>query len=76
MDETSLLIHFGNRVRTERLKLGLPQEKLAFDCGLDRTYISGIERGKRNLSLLNIHRLAAALGLPAADLLKDGGVKR
>lgn len=76
MDETSLLINFGDRVRTERLKLGLSQEKLAFDCGLDRTYISGIERGKRNLSLLNIHRLADALGLPAADLLKDEGGKR
>ena len=73
MDESSLLIRFGDRVRTERLTLGLSQEKLAFDCGLDRTYISGIERGKRNLSLVNIHRLATALGLPAADLLKDGG---
>jgi transcriptional regulator with XRE-family HTH domain len=73
MDETSLLKHFGDRVRAERLKLGLSQEKLAFDSGLDRTYISAIERGKRNLSLLNIHRLAAAFGLPTADLLKDGG---
>lgn len=46
------------------------------DCGLDRTYISGIERGKRNVSLINIHKLAIALGVPAAEfLLTNGGSK-
>ena len=75
MDETRLLLNFGDRVRTARLKLGLSQEKLALDCGLDRTYISGIERGKRNVSLINIHRLADALGGSASDLLQEGGGK-
>jgi transcriptional regulator with XRE-family HTH domain len=75
MDETRLLLNFGDRVRTARLKLGLSQEKLALDCGLDRTYISGIERGKRNVSLINIHRLADALGVSASDLLQEGGGK-
>jgi transcriptional regulator with XRE-family HTH domain len=73
MDEARLLLNFGDRVRTARLNLGLSQEKLASDCGMDRTYISGIERGKRNVSLLNIHRLADALGMPAADLVQKGG---
>jgi transcriptional regulator with XRE-family HTH domain len=72
MDEARLLLNFGDRVRTARLNLGLSQEKLASDCGMDRTYISGIERGKRNVSLLNIHRLADALGMPAADLVQKG----
>jgi transcriptional regulator with XRE-family HTH domain len=75
MDESQLLQNFGDRVRALRLDLGVSQEKLALDCGLDRTYISGIERGKRNVSLVNIHRLADALGVPASDLLKKGGGK-
>lgn len=76
MDEARLLVNFGNRVRSARLALGLSQEKLAMDCGLDRTYISGIERGKRNVSLINVYKIATALGVPAAELLiTDGGVK-
>ena len=73
MDEARLLLNFGDRVRTARLKRGLSQEKLALECGLDRTYISGIERGKRNVSLVNIHRLAGSLGVSAANLLQEGG---
>ena len=76
MDEARLLKNFGERVRSARAELGLSQEKLAFDCGLDRTYISGIERGKRNVSIINIHKLANALGVTASDLLlKNGGAK-
>lgn len=76
MDEARLLTNFGDRVRSARLALGLSQEKLAMDCGLDRTYISGIERGKRNVSLINIHKLATALRVPAAEfLLTNGGTK-
>ena len=68
MDEARLLINFGGRVRSARLAIGLSQEKLAEECGLDRTYISGIERGKRNVSLINIHKLATALRVPVAEL--------
>ncbi len=60
---------FGLRVRALRLARDLSQEELADRCGLHPTYISGIERGRRNISLLNIYRLAAALGLPPGDLL-------
>ncbi|MDP3850791.1 MAG: helix-turn-helix transcriptional regulator [Luteolibacter sp.] len=76
MHEALLLSNFGDCVRSARLTLGLSQEKLALDCGLDRTYISSVERGKRNVSLINIHKLATALGIQAADpLLTKGGVK-
>lgn len=73
MDEAQLLLKFGARVRNARLGVGLSQETLALDCGLDRTYISSVERGKRNVSLINIHKLAAGLGIPATELLATKG---
>lgn len=60
---------FGDKVRKERAKQGMSQEQLAFKTGLDRTYISGIERGKRNPSLKNIGRLAEALKTSLSKLL-------
>jgi transcriptional regulator with XRE-family HTH domain len=60
---------FGARVRSIRAQKGLSQEDLALACGLDRTYIGGVERGERNISLINIHRIAEALGVPAKELL-------
>jgi transcriptional regulator with XRE-family HTH domain len=62
--------HFGARVRAIRKQNGLSQEALALACELDRTYIGGVERGERNISLVNIHRIAEALGVPPAELLK------
>ena len=61
-------IQFGDRVREYRKRLGLSQEELAHACNLDRTYIGGVERGERNISLLNIHRIAAALKLNPSEL--------
>lgn len=52
---------FGERVRQERTKQRISQEELGFRTGLDRTYISGIERGVRNPSLENIGRISKAL---------------
>ncbi len=60
---------FGDAVRKERQRLGLSQEKLAFAAGLDRTYISSVERGERNISLVNIHKIAKALKVKPRDLL-------
>jgi len=60
---------FGQRVRELRKQKDLSQEALALDCDLDRTYIGGVERGERNISLLNIHKIAEALGVSAKDLL-------
>ena len=69
MQAGSILDKFGRRIRKARLECGLSQEALGFEAGLDRTYVSSVERGKRNISLLNIHRLAKALGLKAKDLV-------
>lgn len=59
---------FGDRVRDFRKKKGLSQESLALACALDRTYIGGVERGERNLSLINIYKIAEALGVNVKDL--------
>lgn len=67
---TDILVRFGQRLREKRTELGISQEAFADKCGLDRTYISGIERGKRNVSLLNIDKIAKALGASIAELMK------
>lgn len=64
------LKHFGEKVRELRVKRGLSQEQLAESSGLHRTYISSLELGKRNVSLINIHALAKALGVTPDKLLK------
>lgn len=64
---------FGNRVRELRHLSGESQEGLALTCELDRSYIGQVERGERNLSLENIHRLAKALGVEAFELLLPVG---
>lgn len=61
---------FGRNVRLLRVKLGLSQEKLALACGLDRTYVGSVERGERNISLINIGKLAEALRITPSDLLR------
>ncbi|MGH7986486.1 MAG: helix-turn-helix domain-containing protein [Candidatus Binataceae bacterium] len=66
--ETQVQKHFGERVRELRKKKGISQESLALACGLDRSYIGGVERGERNISLLNILKLAKALGVSAREL--------
>jgi transcriptional regulator with XRE-family HTH domain len=63
-----VLTRFGKRVREERTALGLSQEAFADKCKLDRTYISGIERGKRNVSLRNIEVIAKTLGISISEL--------
>lgn len=60
--EQAILREFGVRVRRAREARGWTQEDLAAETGLDRTYIGGIERGERNLALLNVNKLALALG--------------
>jgi transcriptional regulator with XRE-family HTH domain len=66
---SDVLIQFGARLRTTRQKEGISQERLAELAGLHRTYVSSVERGKRNISLLNIERLATALGVAMSDLM-------
>ena len=61
MVSSDVQARFGKRLREIRHKKGLSQERLADLAGLHRTYISGVERGERNISLLNIERLAISL---------------
>ena len=65
------LVQFGARVRTFRTEAKLSQEDLAELTGLHRNYVSQIECGRRNLSLLNILKLAKALKLPASKLIEN-----
>jgi transcriptional regulator with XRE-family HTH domain len=69
-DNADILRRFGDRVRKLRRKLGLSQEAFAGVCGLDRTYIGGIERGERNVSLRNIGIIAAALKVSVSRLMQ------
>jgi transcriptional regulator with XRE-family HTH domain len=62
---------FGRRVRTLREKLGLSQEELAERAQLHWTYVSGIERGKRNPGLNTLARLSTALQVPLSKLMSD-----
>jgi transcriptional regulator with XRE-family HTH domain len=59
---------FGEWVRELRKRKGFSQESLALACDLDRTYIGGVERGERNISLVNILKISRALGVPPGKL--------
>ncbi len=61
---------FGARLHQLRKARDMSQEDVAFAADLDRSYLSAIERGKRNLSLVNIHRIAKALGVGAGELFE------
>lgn len=65
------LKRFGQRVRELRQAAGLSQEELAERCRLHRTYIGGIERGERNVGVLNLLQLARALRVRPGELLAD-----
>ncbi|MFM7181524.1 MAG: helix-turn-helix domain-containing protein [Verrucomicrobiales bacterium] len=66
-----ILKKFGQRVRKLRIDQGFYQESFAAACGLDRTYLGGIERGERNVSLRNINLIAETLQIPIAELMKS-----
>ncbi len=65
-----ILARFGQRVRERRTALGISQEAFAAKADLDRTYISGIERGLRNVGLRNVEAIAKALGLSVGELMQ------
>ncbi|MEO0702489.1 MAG: helix-turn-helix transcriptional regulator [Pseudomonadota bacterium] len=62
---------FAKNVRLARAERGISQETLALEAGVNRTYLSAVERSEQNISLDNVYRLAEALGIPAWQLLKD-----
>jgi transcriptional regulator with XRE-family HTH domain len=63
-------IRFGRALRSRRTRLGVSQEEFADMCEMDRTYIGGIERGERNLSLVNIEKIARTLEISLSDLFR------
>lgn len=67
------LILFGQRLVQLRKERGWSQEQLALECGMARSYLGGVERGKRNIALLNICKLADALSVSPAEMLKFQG---
>jgi len=72
MNSENILKGFGQNLKDIRATKNLSQEKLAHIADLDRTYISGVERGVRNISLINIIRLAKALEVPPSKLFQFG----
>lgn len=69
MNEENILLQFGKHVKELRQQQNLSQEQLALLADLDRTYISGIERGKRNVSLINLFKIAKSLNIPAYKVI-------
>jgi transcriptional regulator with XRE-family HTH domain len=63
-------VRFGKAVRARRKRLRVSQEEFADMCGLDRTYVGGIERGERNLALVNIEKIARTLCLSLSELFR------
>ena len=68
-----VLTGLGAAVRNARIEKGLSQEALAVDAEIDRSYMGGIERGEHNLTLINLHKIAAALGSKPSELLQAAG---
>ena len=64
-------IAFGRAVRFFRTQRGMSQEALADAAGIHRTYIGDVERGKRNIALVNMHRIADALNVPLSQIIRD-----
>lgn len=71
MDDSNAKVLFGKRVRQLRKTRGWSQEEFAHRVGLDRSYMGGVERGERNVSLENICLIARALGVPPAALFES-----
>lgn len=67
---SDILVRFGTRVHELRLSKGYSQESFAAKCGLDRTYVGGIERGERNVAIRNIESIAKALDMTLSELME------
>ncbi|MDI9364205.1 MAG: helix-turn-helix transcriptional regulator [Flavobacterium sp.] len=71
ISKQEILIKFGNRVRDLRKENGLSQEQLSFKANLHRTYIGMIERAEKNITLVNIEKIAKALNVNIKELFDD-----
>lgn len=69
--EKTVLKKFGEKVKKERLKQKLSQEDLAKKAGVHRTYIGMIERAEKNITLINVEKVAGGLGIEVSEIFKD-----
>lgn len=69
--DKKLLLEIGSKIRFRRKQLSFSQEKLAFLCELDRTYIGSIERGERNISIINLAKISSSLDLKLDQLTSE-----
>ncbi len=75
-DRPALLLAFGRAVRTLRTARGISQERLAEEVGVHRTYVGDVERGLRNVGLLNVDRIARALANDLVGLMTEVEAER
>ena len=61
----------GTRIREIRNQIGISQEKFAIKIGMDRTYFESVELGKRNVSIINIEKIANGLGVSLSELFQN-----
>lgn len=66
-----ITIHLGKRIRELRTQMGISQEKFALQIGMDRTYFSSVEAGKRNIAIINLKKIADGLHVTLSELF-DG----
>lgn len=67
--DKKILIQLGDRIREARKELGISQEQLAHLSGMHRTYVSSVERGERNIAVLNLLSIAGVLGVDAGNIV-------
>ena len=70
MESPNPLVMFGKRLAALRKQRGWSQEKLALESGLARSYLGGVERGQRNIAVVNICKLASALEVDPSELMR------
>lgn len=71
LDDRNFLEQIGFRIRELRQARGMTQEQLAEACDLHRTFIGSVERGERNVAVLNLRKIARSLRVPLTDLFAD-----
>lgn len=71
LDDRNFLEQIGFRIRELRLAREMTQEQLAEACDLHRTFIGSVERGERNVAVLNLRKIARSLRVPLTDLFTD-----
>lgn len=71
MIKQDFLIILGNRIRELRLGTGLSQEKFALKIEMDRTYYASVESGRRNISIINLRKIAKGLNMTLSELLEN-----